>query len=361
MKAIDRALGREVAQIFGAALVVLVLVLTSARALRLLGAVAEGELPRQALAALLGYKLLAALAVLVPAALFIAALAACGRWYRDHEMVILAMAGVGPLRLGGVLTLAALPVTALSAALSLGAAPWAEAQAARVERAVEEALRLSFFRPGEFRQFNDGAQVFYARQVLPDGTLRDVYVQLEEDAGTARALAASAQQRLEKSSGDAFLVLRDGVRYDGEPGVDGFRTMAFDEYAVRIARPKVPVRPGGGEARPTRALLGSDAPRDVAELQWRLSLPLAALTLALAALPLARVAPRTAAGGRIVIAVLAFFLYYNLLSVAQSLLAAQQVPAWLGMWWVHLPVWAALAVSYGLPARLRRGAAGGQP
>lgn len=355
MNAIHRALGREVVATFGAAVLVLVLVLLSARVVRLLAAMAGGDLPQGVLAALLGYKLLAALAVLVPAALFIAALAACGRWSRDHEMVILAMAGVGPLRLGALLAVVALPLTALTAVLSVWGAPWAEAQAARVERDAREALRLQFFRPGEFRELGDGAQVFYAREVRPDGELHDVYVQLEADGGVARVLAARARQRIEDRSGDTFLVLQEGTRYDGAPGAEGFRIMRFDEYGVRLERPRPPARPGGLEGRSTRELLRSDAARDRAELQWRLSLPVAAFTLALAALPLGRAAPRTATGGRLVLAVLIFLVYYNLLSTAQSLTASGALPAWLGVWCVHLPVVLGLLAGYGLvPRRMRR-------
>jgi lipopolysaccharide export system permease protein len=340
--AIYRALAREVVETFGAALAVLLLVLASARAVRLLAAIAEGDLPRGVLAPFLGYQLTAALAVLVPAALFVAALAACGRWYRDHEMVILAMAGVGPLRLAGVLAAVAAPITLLAAILSLWAAPWAEARGARLQHEVEQALRAAFFRPGEFREINDGAQVFYAGSVGPDGTLGDVFVQLEDDAGIARMLAARAEQRVEVGSGDDFLVLREGVRYDGTPGQAGFRAMRFGEYGVRIARPQVPARPGGREGRPTAELARADSARDAAELQWRLSLPLAAFTLALGALPLSRIAPRTARGGRLVLAALAFFLYYNLLSTAHSLTAGGLVPVFPGMWTVHALAWAAL-------------------
>lgn len=354
---LDRALGREVAQTFAGALVVLVLALASARGVRLLGAAAAGELPAPALVALLGFELLSALAVLVPAALFVAALSTCGRWYRDHEMVVLAMAGVGPLRVGRALLGVGVPVTVLAGALALYGAPWAQARSADLQQAIADGLRSRLFQPGEFRVINDGAQVFYAAAAGADGALVDVYVQLETDAGPARALAASAVQRLERASGDIFLVLRDGVRYEGAPGDAAFRTTTFSEYGVRLERPAGDQRPGRREAQPTRALVGSDSPPDVAELQWRLSMPLAALTLALAALPLARGAPRTGAGGRVVLGALAFLVYYNLLSTAQALTATGQLPAWLGVWAVHVPAWAGLALFYFAPQRLRARAA----
>ena len=76
-------------------------------------------------------------------------------------------------------------------------------------------------------------------------------------------------------------------------------------------------------------------PAAAAELQWRLSMPLGVLTLALLALPVGRVDPRSGRYGRLLVAVLIYVLYVNLLALAQTWTERGAIPPALGLWWVH--------------------------
>jgi lipopolysaccharide export system permease protein len=73
----------------------------------------------------------------------------------------------------------------------------------------------------------------------------------------------------------------------------------------------------------------------VAELHWRLALPLAVLIMGLFAIPLAFVNPRSGRSWNLIMAVLVYVLYNNLLSVFQAWTAQQKIPAWMGLWPVH--------------------------
>jgi lipopolysaccharide export system permease protein len=87
--------------------------------------------------------------------------------------------------------------------------------------------------------------------------------------------------------------------------------------------------------KPTAELLQSSDPRDRAELQWRISTPVMALILMLIAVPLARLRPRQGRFGRIGIAILVYFIYWQLMAAARTWVEAGSVPEWLGLWWVH--------------------------
>ena len=54
------------------------------------------------------------------------------------------------------------------------------------------------------------------------------------------------------------------------------------------------------------------------ELLWRIGMPLAALNLALLAIPLSFVNPRAGRTNNLILALLAYMLYSNLLSVSQA-------------------------------------------
>jgi lipopolysaccharide export system permease protein len=115
--------------------------------------------------------------------------------------------------------------------------------------------------------------------------------------------------------------------------------MEFDEYGVRIDLPGGDVTTTERSARPTAILLASSNPEDIAEVQWRLSMPLSVISLLLLAVPLSRSTPRQGRYGRLVIAILLFVIYYNLLGTAKAWVGDGSVPPLVGLWWVPaLPV-----------------------
>jgi lipopolysaccharide export system permease protein len=83
------------------------------------------------------------------------------------------------------------------------------------------------------------------------------------------------------------------------------------------------------------ALWNSGDRRDTAELQWRLAMPASAFLLVLAALPLGRVDPRHGRHGRLVVAMVLYVVYRQLLAAVQSAIEHGSVPAFPGLWAVH--------------------------
>jgi len=88
-------------------------------------------------------------------------------------------------------------------------------------------------------------------------------------------------------------------------------------------------------AMTTSALWHSTETSHSAELQWRISLVLIIPILTLMAVPLSRVSPRQGRFAKMVPAVFLYILYFGLLLVSRDLLAAGDIPAFLGLWWVH--------------------------
>ena len=97
-----------------------------------------------------------------------------------------------------------------------------------------------------------------------------------------------------------------------------------------------------------------------AELQWRLAIPFGPLVLAMLALPMARQAPRSSPVGRILVAVLAYLIIVNLMTLARMFIASGKLPALAGMWWVLVPVFIGAAWVFARQYAIRRprGAAG---
>src|SRR5687767_2724051 len=115
MRIIDRYLLRELTGSFASVSVVLLFVTLGAVLADVLNKVARGKVPAQLLFAQVGLRSLESLGILLPLAVFIGALLAYGRLYRDSEIAVLAASGYDARRLAKPLAWVALPVALLLA------------------------------------------------------------------------------------------------------------------------------------------------------------------------------------------------------------------------------------------------------
>lgn len=332
MTRLSRYIAGEVLLTWLAVTVVLVVVLLANRLVRFMAEAASGEVPAEAILALLGLKLLSNVGTLLPASFFLAVMLALARLYRDAEMTALAGCGVGPLRLYRALFVLALPLAVLVGAVSLVFGPAAERAADRTLAEAQQAAQFQGVQPGRF--LNVGGATVYVSEVDAEGRMQGVFARVDRAEGATVVVAEGASRRLDPEAGDDFLVLEDGRRYDGVPGQGAWRLMRFERHGIRIAEPE-PVRQDvRRDAVAPRELLGAGL-RAEAELQWRLSPPVMVLLLTLASLPLARSAPRSGRYGRLVGAVLIYLFYFNLLYAAENWMGDGLTPRVLGIWWVH--------------------------
>jgi lipopolysaccharide export system permease protein len=76
----------------------------------------------------------------------------------------------------------------------------------------------------------------------------------------------------------------------------------------------------------------------IAEMHWRIGIPLATIILGILAVPLSKTQPRAGRYGRIAIGMLVFIIYLNLLSAAKAWVEQGSASPLLGLWWVHAGV-----------------------
>jgi lipopolysaccharide export system permease protein len=150
-----------------------------------------------------------------------------------------------------------------------------------------------------------------------------------------------AQRAKHTASADGLshtIVLYDGERFEGVPGSSRFRVMRSPEITIPVEVPKLSDAVVSLEALPTRELLKSNDAEQRAELHWRIAIPVMCLVLTLVAVPLSKLRPREGRYGRVVIAILIYFVYTNFISAAKVWIARGTMPEWLGLWWVHIVV-----------------------
>ncbi len=111
--------------------------------------------------------------------------------------------------------------------------------------------------------------------------------------------------------------------------------MEFVEHGIPYRLPGVEDPELEPRAMPTTGLFYSSDPAHVAELHWRIGVPLATLVLAFMAVPLSRSQPRQGRYGRLAIGLLVYIIYLNLMTAGKAWLEQGTVPGSFGLWWVH--------------------------
>jgi lipopolysaccharide export system permease protein len=315
---------------------VLLAIMLSTRFARFLADAAAGRLPREFQLNIAGLSSLQYLVILIPVSLLLAILLTLGRMYRDQEVAAMQGCGVGPGTLYRPFVLLAISLAALTAALSFQVGPWAGRQADALFRDAQRVIRFTPFEAGRFKELSGGRAVFYAADVgAVDGKVETVFAWLQ-DRGTVSVLTAQrGTQALDPLTGERVLTLEQGYRYAGEPGRADYDVLRFDTLTTRVAPPALPYLGGKRKLRETGELLGSADPEDQAELHWRIAAPLSVLLLALMAVPLAHTSPRAGRYGKLVLGILAYLIYSNLLALGQAWVAKGYVGAAVGLWWVH--------------------------
>jgi lipopolysaccharide export system permease protein len=110
----------------------------------------------------------------------------------------------------------------------------------------------------------------------------------------------------------------------------------FERYGIRLEPKQVSLNDDSAKVKSTWELLNTPTPRHLAELHWRISLPVSAIILALLAVPLAAFNPRAGRSINLVLAALLYVLYNNLLSLTQAWIAQGRLSFAVGVWVVHL-------------------------
>lgn len=347
---IHRAFYREAAQATVAIVVILLVVLVFFGLTAVLGRAARGDFAQAIVLKLLGWQTAKRLDLLLPLGLYLGTLLTLSRWYRDSEMTVLSACGVGLTQLLRPVLVLAVLVAVLVAGASFYLTPLSNRQIELVKIQSERRPELAGIVPGTFTEAAAGGRILYAERVEDDGRLEHVFVANPADAGRPRVvLAEQGDPYIDRETGDRFVALKDGWAYEGRPGTADYRIVHFERYHVRITtRPLVPP-PTRVQGMTTRELLAAPERAATAEWHWRLSKPLFVPILAAFALVLAHTDARRGRLANLFAAILVYFIYSNLLGLGETLLRKGQIPAGLGLWWVHAPF--ALLAAYLLTRR----------
>ena len=318
----DSSIRRELSRSFGATLVVLVTVVMTMMLIRTLGQASKGSVSPSDVMLVMGFTVLGQLPIILSLSLFVGVVATLSRMYRDSEMVIWFASGRGLITFLRPLLRFSWPVMVVIAVLSLAVWPWANSQIQELRTRYEQRSDIDRVAPGEFQESSNGSRVFFIDKDTP-ATDAGNNVFIATSNGPRESVTSARSVRLEVRDGERIALLTDGQRLETSRDTPGVKIADFAEYATRVGS-AAPHTPGerAVKNRSTYDLLMQPLPISRAEIGWRIGLAVAALNFVVLGLALASVNPRAARSSNLVLALFAFIVYYNLMTLGQSWVGA---------------------------------------
>ena len=331
-----RSIVSELTSTASAVFTVLFSIIFSVGLVRILGQAAGGRVDNQAVFELVALTALVWLPIILTLTLFVSVLMTLTRAYRDSEMVVWFTAGRSLTAWIAPVLSFAWPIVVSIALLALFVTPWSNSQIEEMRARFAQRDDVSRVAPGRFIESGGTDRVFFVESVdVLDGQVRNVFVSMRSQGRESLIVAAKGVIQLAEN-GDRFLVLEQGRRYEGTPGKLEYRTMEFDRYAVRLeSRADQPIGEQRAKALPLLQLLSEATQLNLGEIMWRIGLPIVALLVSLLAIPLAYVNPRVGRSVNLIVAVLLFAVYLNVLNTVQAYVQQGRLDFSIGVWVVH--------------------------
>jgi len=334
---IARYLIKEIAQtLFGVSLV-LMLVGLSGQLVGVFSDVAAGILSVSTVMVVLGLKSLSMLMVVLPLSLYLAVLMTLSRLHQNNEMAALSASGVSQLYIVQVVLSFAFLFSILVGIFSFQIIPWTNGIQQDISLKAQNASELEGMTAGRFREISAGVGVMYVEGINDERTqMQGVFLQQRLKNNAELVIRADKGQRKTNSkTGDRFMVLENGVRYQKTAGQLDYTVIEFEQHGVRIREKASVIQQKKQIALPTLELIKKEGLIYKAEFHARLAPILLCLLLAALAVPLSQTSPRQGSYLRLGLGLLVYIVVTNLISLGKTWIAQGKVPSMLGLWWVH--------------------------
>ncbi len=316
---------------------ILLIILISTQVINLLGRIAGGRIALDAMTTMLAVWVIGLTPILLILTAFISILTVFSRYWRDSEMVIWLSCGLSLRRWIIPLMTFVLPLTILTAVISLWASPWAEKRGEAFAQIIKQKQDISLIEEGIFRSLNSNTVYFVEHFDANEGIAKNIFVQHINPQTNQTAIISAKSGKIEYDDDKRILHLSNGYRYAKSAGTQNIEKVGFERADLIIApHIKIVQLEQDRHMASIKELWNSTDPQWHAELMWRISMPLAVPILSLLALALSYYNPRNGRTYNIILAVLFFFIYQSGLTFMRARISSQHIDFWLGLLPVHI-------------------------
>ncbi len=287
-----------------------------------------------------------ALAVTIPMSLLVAVLIGLGRFSSDREWVAVQSCGVSIFRVARPVVVVALGAWAASSWVIIQAVPAANQTYRETTFRIVAQRTESEIKPRVF--FDDFPnRVLYVRDVPKDGSgWRDVFLaDTTVAANPVIYLASRGRLLVDREKQTVTLILEDGTEHRSKTGApDEYNIFRFDRLVLSLNPESVFPRTGPqkgdqemtiGELRGRIDELegkGESTHPAVMAIQRKFSIPVACLVFAFMGVAIGLTTRRDGKLAGFVLGIAVIFVYYLLLTTAQSAVKGKMMAAWLAPW-----------------------------
>jgi lipopolysaccharide export system permease protein len=333
---IQRYLVVEILKSSVATTLILYIILMSNSLGRVLSDISAGKVPSEALYPVLLAQSADVFSMLLPLGFFLGIIFAFGRLYKDHELVVMHACGFGYNHLYRVVLILLFPVLLISVFFSLWFNAEMQAYARHIINEKENVHEFQQMKVGQFNPSQKNDQVFFMQSMSEDKLeIYDIVITQQGKETDVIETAKKGRHKIDDVTGDLFLEMGPGIRYQGKAGEADYRVIEFQNHGVLLKKKTAIAKALKPFEKSLPVILTSVSLPDKIELWWRISNSISVLVLALLAVPLSYIAPRQGRYGKIGLALLVFIVYLNLLGLTKTSLETGTIPMWLNYWWVH--------------------------
>jgi len=321
---------------------VLLLVLIANQFIHYLNNAASGTITFTAVLEVMSLQVPLLLGYILPLGLFLGILLAFGRLCVDHEMTVMSACGISRTQFLNMIFVVTIILMLIIGWLMLWEEPVIQRYRVRILTEAMASATIAKLIPGRFQTFANGRWTFYTKKMNKSANeMEDVFLAGKQTTANGKTqwdivMAKKAYEKYWPKQGARFLVFDHGYRNIGIPGQDDYQVIQFSQYGIRLNQ--VPQKFNHAVKYWSTSKLFQRMSKNksaAAELHWRLAMPISALILALIALSLSYVQPRSGRFAKFFPAILIYIVYADLLFVGRDWIQKGKVGPYLGLWWVH--------------------------
>lgn len=335
---LDRYFLRELGQTIGATVIVLLVIMAGTTFAHVLEQVAKGSFPASVMFQVLGLNMVDTLSTMLPLAGFLGVLQSIGRMYRESEMHVLSSSGMGMAGLLRPMAIIAVVMVTLVSVVAMWLGPLAARTSDNLVQAANRSVIAAGLDAGRFTDLPGKGGIILVDTLSRDGQkLGRTFLATErtnKDGSLVMKMATGQHGHLYSNSDNSnrYLALQDGWQYEIPLGANNWRRMQYERNDNALSSVQSDDEEDPIHNLDMVDLLHNVTPDARAEFAWRTVLPLMTMALLMLAMPLSKQTPREPRYGRMLIAVLGFFLYNNLLLLCRGKIAK-------GNWHHATPMW----------------------
>ncbi|MCW8825506.1 MAG: LPS export ABC transporter permease LptF [Gammaproteobacteria bacterium] len=330
-----RYITKDIISVFIGVITILFLILLGTLMVRYLAEVADGTIAKEFLIPLVAIRALETWVLVVPLSFFLALIISLGRMNGENELIAAYACGFERKKLLALVVGLSIIVSLFVGGMTLLFAPAADQKYHEVMHQSEQQSDLSVLAPRKFIELSDGS-LFYAEGRDEQQRFAGVSIFKTESDNYSVTNAKELTERPGDSERTSLMVMKNGVRTDIDYKKKDSQQISFAEYGVYIEKKDPGLPKFGVRAVPSTKLWGSSSPAYTAELQWRITLALMVIVLAVVAVVMSRYQPRSARGGKLILAMVVYMFYGQLLVTSKNGVAQQTLIPEIGLWWVHI-------------------------